>query len=63
MRPFASEYRLLAVAWWPPPRSKMELFDLKGRVAIEIKGAAVYLASDASSFVTGTVLAVHGGVS
>ena len=29
----------------------------------EIKGAAVYLASPASSFVTGTVLAVHGGVS
>ena len=29
----------------------------------EIKGAAVYLASSASSFVTGTVLAVHGGVS
>ncbi len=29
----------------------------------EIKGAAVYLASAASSFVTGTVMAVHGGVS
>ena len=41
-----------------------EAYTPMGRIAEveEIKGSVLYLASDASSFVTGTVLVIDGGV-
>jgi NAD(P)-dependent dehydrogenase (short-subunit alcohol dehydrogenase family) len=46
----------------PPRTERPELPVSAGRQAHEIVGVAPYLASDASSFTTGSILEVDGGV-